>query len=450
MKFGLSSSLNPMPEPSGCAASYSNMHPVAKFIMSSPCSLQTSASVNVPATFVRIVLTALGAAYSIGLRTGLHTFVQHPAPPTAQFTLKGQWSADFLPSSQPCRIFTFAMQCGQRNVTIILYNIIQLKQATWITLPRQANTNQHPSRGFATPVAEGEGQLEILAILLEFGAPQLACEEARLEASYNGHTGFVKLHLGPNLIRPHVSVHALVIVHYRGFKGVVDVLWRDGLDTNSTDYVLLQSYTPSLHTNVDYTTPVAVVDFVMAKVSLKRDSSSAGGLCTLHSATRCRVCELLILSGSRYNAENSMGKMALLLARQFSGRRRYVERGIFDELALKLVLSSLPMATFHQTLLSFNLEDNVVLMMAQTSSPTSPTIYQKLQGFLLRGCAAFGNMNHHLGLAIGERRLSRITVVCSIKMSSNSAGHHEHSWMWRKCSSDITPPIGIAQIDIHI
>ncbi|GMH15330.1 hypothetical protein Nepgr_017171 [Nepenthes gracilis] len=297
------------------------------------------------------------------------------------------------------------MQCGRHNVTIIPYNIIQLKQgpswldaacpdigpplfaplhgttleegaahgvvirhyplyqigedylqcltighlATWITLPRRANTNQHPSRGFATPVVEGEGQLEILAILLGFGAPQLACEEAwgfatpvtegegqleilaillgfgapqlayeeaRLEISYIGRTGFVELFLGPDLIWPSASVHALVIVHCRGFNGMVDVLWRDGLDTNSTDHVLLQSYRPSLHTNVDYTTLVfVVVHFMMAEVSLKRDNSSAKGLCALHNAVRCGVCELLILSNARCDAENSMGKMALLLAR---------------------------------------------------------------------------------------------------------------------------------------
>ncbi|GMH15331.1 hypothetical protein Nepgr_017172 [Nepenthes gracilis] len=35
--------------------------------------------------------TTLGAAYSIGLATGLHTFVQHLAPPITQFTLKGHW-----------------------------------------------------------------------------------------------------------------------------------------------------------------------------------------------------------------------------------------------------------------------------------------------------------------------------------------------------------------------
>ncbi|GMH02555.1 hypothetical protein Nepgr_004394 [Nepenthes gracilis] len=172
------------------------------------------------------------------------------------------------------------------------------------------------TRGFATPVVEGEGQLEILAILLGFGAPQLACEKARLDTSYNGRAEFVELLLGHDLIRPHASVHALVIVHCRGFKGIVDVLWRDDLDTNSTDHVLLQSYKPSLHTNVDYTTPVAaVVDFMMADVSLKWDNSSAEVLYALHSATRCGVCELLNLSKAQCDAENSMGKMALLLAR---------------------------------------------------------------------------------------------------------------------------------------
>nr|GMD76484.1 Subtilisin-like protease SBT1.7 [Ipomoea batatas] len=47
----LSYSLNPC----GCFSSYSNMQPVAKFIINSPCSLQTSAKVRVPTTFVLMV-----------------------------------------------------------------------------------------------------------------------------------------------------------------------------------------------------------------------------------------------------------------------------------------------------------------------------------------------------------------------------------------------------------
>ncbi|GMH14146.1 hypothetical protein Nepgr_015987 [Nepenthes gracilis] len=56
--------------------------------------------------------TALSVASSIGLGSGLPTFVQHLKPHIAQFTIKGHQSAEILPSSQPRYIFTLAIQCG--------------------------------------------------------------------------------------------------------------------------------------------------------------------------------------------------------------------------------------------------------------------------------------------------------------------------------------------------
>ncbi|GMH09143.1 hypothetical protein Nepgr_010983 [Nepenthes gracilis] len=122
-------------------------------------------------------------------------------------------------------IVTWHYQLHQIGKGYLRYFVVG-HSATWITLLWQANTNQHPFKGFAIIVVEGEGHLEILEILLKTGPSQPTCEEARLETSYNGRVGFVELILGPNLIRPHASVHALGIVHYRGFKDVFDVLWR--------------------------------------------------------------------------------------------------------------------------------------------------------------------------------------------------------------------------------
>ncbi|GMH25099.1 hypothetical protein Nepgr_026942 [Nepenthes gracilis] len=57
---------------------------------------------------------------------------------------------------------------------------------------------------------------------------------------------------------------------------MVDMLLTCGLVANSVDCVLLQSYKPSLHTNVDYTVLVAAaVDFVLLKFALEMDSVRA-------------------------------------------------------------------------------------------------------------------------------------------------------------------------------
>ncbi|KAI8032430.1 Ankyrin-2 [Camellia lanceoleosa] len=122
-----------------------------------------------------------------------------------------------------------------------------------------ADVNQKLFRGFAATAAVREGHLEILEILVKAGASQPACEEALLEASYHGRARHVELLMGSDLIRPHIAVHSLVTACCRGFMDVVDALIKCGVDANATDRVLLQSYKPSLHTNVDCTALVAAV-----------------------------------------------------------------------------------------------------------------------------------------------------------------------------------------------
>ncbi|XP_052209817.1 uncharacterized protein LOC127813100 [Diospyros lotus] len=122
-----------------------------------------------------------------------------------------------------------------------------------------ADVDQKLFRGFATTAAVREGHVAILEILLKAGASQAACEEALLEASYYGRAGLVELLMGSDLIRPHIAVHALVTACCRGFTDVVDTLLKCGVDANAVDRVLLQSYRPSLHANVDCTALVAAV-----------------------------------------------------------------------------------------------------------------------------------------------------------------------------------------------
>ncbi|GAB4847953.1 hypothetical protein Ancab_027014 [Ancistrocladus abbreviatus] len=141
-------------------------------------------------------------------------------------------------------------------------------------LSNGADVNQKLFRGFATTAAVREGHLEILEILLKAGASQPACEEALLEASCHGHPRFSEQLMGTDLIRSHVSVHAFVIACCRGFKDVVDVLMKCGVDVNAVDRMLLQSSKPSLHTNVDCTALVAAV--VSRHVSVVRLLLKAG------------------------------------------------------------------------------------------------------------------------------------------------------------------------------
>ncbi|GFY83161.1 hypothetical protein Acr_02g0014010 [Actinidia rufa] len=131
-----------------------------------------------------------------------------------------------------------------------------------------ANVNQKLFRGFPTTAAVREGHLEILEILLKAGASQPACEEALLEASCHGRVRLSEVLMGSDLIRPHIAVHALVTACCRGFKDMVDTFIKCGVDPNATTRVLLQSYRPSLHTNVDCTALVAAV--VSRQISVVR------------------------------------------------------------------------------------------------------------------------------------------------------------------------------------
>ncbi|KAK7285714.1 hypothetical protein RJT34_20493 [Clitoria ternatea] len=69
-----------------------------------------------------------------------------------------------------------------------------------------ANVNMRLFRGYATTAAVREGHLNILEVLINKGASQVACEEALMEASYLGGARFTELLMQPNMIRPQVGV----------------------------------------------------------------------------------------------------------------------------------------------------------------------------------------------------------------------------------------------------
>ncbi|GMH07105.1 hypothetical protein Nepgr_008945 [Nepenthes gracilis] len=157
------------------------------------------------ALVLSLAWTAPGVVSSIGLGSNLHTFVLYLGLYIAQFTTK-------------------AMQSGRSGLETAPYDTIQLKQG--------------PSR-FDEDCSK-------------FGSPLFNSLRGKiLKASYHGRKGIVELILGFDLIRPHMSMHALVIVCSKGLKDVVDVLLRCGLEANSAERVLLQSSKPSLQTNVD-------------------------------------------------------------------------------------------------------------------------------------------------------------------------------------------------------
>ncbi|KAK6922384.1 Ankyrin repeat [Dillenia turbinata] len=122
-----------------------------------------------------------------------------------------------------------------------------------------ANVNQKLFRGYATTAAVREGHVEVLKILINACASQLACEEALLEACCLGQARPSELLMGSDLIRPQVAVHGLVIASTRGFCNVVDTLIKCGVNANETSRMLLQSSRPSLHTNVDCNALVAAI-----------------------------------------------------------------------------------------------------------------------------------------------------------------------------------------------
>ncbi|KAK1423242.1 hypothetical protein QVD17_18539 [Tagetes erecta] len=142
-------------------------------------------------------------------------------------------------------------------------------------LSRGADVNQKLFRGFSLTASVREGHLEIFEILLKAGASQQSCEEALLEASCHGRDEiFIELLMASDLIRPNVAVHALVTACCRGFLNVVDALLKCGVDINASSRVLLCSYKPSLHTNINCTPLVAAV--VSRQVAVVRLLLQAG------------------------------------------------------------------------------------------------------------------------------------------------------------------------------
>nr|XP_043621339.1 ankyrin-1-like [Erigeron canadensis] len=120
-----------------------------------------------------------------------------------------------------------------------------------------ANVNKKLFRGYATTAAARGNHVEILELLLEGGAFQLACEEALLESSQLGLPRPAKILMASELIRPNIAVHSLVNASCRGFVDVVDTLMKCGVDMNGTARLLLRSSKPFLHANVSCNALVA-------------------------------------------------------------------------------------------------------------------------------------------------------------------------------------------------
>lgn len=87
-------------------------------------------------------------------------------------------------------------------------------------------------RGYATTAAARGNHVEILELLLEGGASQLACEEALLEASHLGLASPARTLIASELIRSNVAVHALVNASCRGFVDAVDTLLKVHVEIN--------------------------------------------------------------------------------------------------------------------------------------------------------------------------------------------------------------------------
>ncbi|KAL4573851.1 hypothetical protein LXL04_020671 [Taraxacum kok-saghyz] len=122
-----------------------------------------------------------------------------------------------------------------------------------------ANVDKKLFRGYATTAATRGCHVDILELLLEGGASQVACEEALIEASHLGLAAPAKALMASDLIRPNVAVHALVIASCRGFIDVVDTLLKCGVDMNGTARVLLRSSKPFLHKDVSCNALVAAI-----------------------------------------------------------------------------------------------------------------------------------------------------------------------------------------------
>lgn len=99
-----------------------------------------------------------------------------------------------------------------------------------------ADVNQKLFKGFAITAAVREGHIEISKILLKAGTSQPACEEALLEACCFGQAQFAKLLMDSDLVRPHISLHALVTACCRGFVDVVNTLMEVKHRSHSQSY----------------------------------------------------------------------------------------------------------------------------------------------------------------------------------------------------------------------
>ncbi|KAK9060180.1 hypothetical protein SSX86_020884 [Deinandra increscens subsp. villosa] len=137
-----------------------------------------------------------------------------------------------------------------------------------------ANVNKKLFRGYATTAAARGSYVEILELLIESGASQLACEEALIEASHIGLANVAKVLMESELIRANVAVHALVNASCRGFVDVVDTLLKCGVDINGTARVLLRSSKPFLHADVSCNPLVAAT--VNRQVTIVRLLLQAG------------------------------------------------------------------------------------------------------------------------------------------------------------------------------
>ncbi|GLJ23312.1 hypothetical protein SUGI_0441020 [Cryptomeria japonica] len=122
-----------------------------------------------------------------------------------------------------------------------------------------ADVNQKLFRGYATTAAAREGHHQVLGMLLKAGASQPACEDALLEACRYGQTKSAELLISSEMIRPAVSVHALVYACCRGFVDIVATLTKSGVDANSWDRTLLRSAKPALYVNVNCTPLFAAI-----------------------------------------------------------------------------------------------------------------------------------------------------------------------------------------------
>ncbi|EYU42107.1 hypothetical protein MIMGU_mgv1a024108mg [Erythranthe guttata] len=159
-----------------------------------------------------------------------------------------------------------------------------------------ANVNKKMFRGYATTAAVREGHIEVLAMLLNGGAGQAACEEALLEACYLDRVGPAELLMDSDMIRPHVAVHALVTASSRGFVDFVETLINNGVDANANARILLQSSKPSLYSNVDCNALVAAI--VSRQISVVQLLLKAG--CRTDTKVRLGAWSWDIITGEEF------------------------------------------------------------------------------------------------------------------------------------------------------